>query len=166
MGRNERDGEGFAPGEGDELKVKDRRLFTADGQLRQELEEEDDAREEPRAERFEPSARSSVGRDRGDAADASGFEHRPIEEPRGVDFTMLLNAMVQPALIFLGEIPHPGTGKPEVNVEQAQIQIDLLDLLRVKCRGNLSAEEEGLLDRMLYQLRMLYVAQSQKSPGV
>jgi len=82
-----------------------------------------------------------------------------------VDFTMLLNAMVQPALIFLGEIPHPGTGKPEVNVEQAQIQIDLLDLLRVKCRGNLSAEEEGLLDRMLYQLRMLYVAQSQRSSG-
>ena len=38
--------------------------------------------------------------------------------------------------------------------------IDMLDLLRVKCRGNLSAEEEGLLERVLYQLRMLYVART------
>jgi len=155
MDRNERDREDSAPAEGEELKVKDRRLFTLDGELRQELGEEEE-REEPPAE--------LAGEEQVGASADPGFEHRPIEEPSGVDFTMLLNAMVQPALIFLGEIPHPGTGKAEVNVEQAQIQIDLLDLLRVKCRGNLSTEEEGLLDRMLYQLRMLYVAQSQKSP--
>ena len=40
------------------------------------------------------------------------------------------------------------------------MQIDLLDMLRIKCRGNLSSEEEGLLDRILYQLRMLYVTRS------
>jgi hypothetical protein len=33
-----------------------------------------------------------------------------------------------------------------------------LDLLRVKCRGNLSQQEESLLEQVLYQLRMLYVA--------
>jgi hypothetical protein len=77
---------------------------------------------------------------------------------------MLINAMAQPALIFLGEIPHPGTGQPEVNLEQARLQIDLLDLLRIRCRGNLTQEEEGLLERMLYQLRMLYVARSSQ-PG-
>ena len=77
---------------------------------------------------------------------------------------MLINAMAQPALIFLGEIPHPGTGRPEINLEQARLQVDLLELLHVKCRGNLSHEEEALLDRMLYELRMLYVARSQSPP--
>jgi hypothetical protein len=36
----------------------------------------------------------------------------------------------------------------------------MLDVLRIKCRGNLTAEEEGLLDRVLYELRMRYVSRS------
>ena len=83
-----------------------------------------------------------------------------MEEPEGVDFTMLINAMAQPALLFLGEIAHPSTGQPKLDLEQAQIQIDLLDMLRVKCRGNMTRDEEGLLERVLYQLRMLYVNRS------
>jgi len=77
---------------------------------------------------------------------------------------VLINAMTQPALIYLGEIPHPGTGKPVVDLEQARVQIDMLDLLRVKTRGNLSSEEESLLERVLYQLRMLYVSRSGAGP--
>ena len=109
-------------GDDTELKVTDRRLFTADGQLRDALGQE--------PEEEEPAAESSEA-----PGEEAGFERRPVEEPEGVDFTMLINAMAQPALIFLGEIPHPGTGKPEINLEQARLQIDLLDLLRVKCRG-------------------------------
>jgi hypothetical protein len=39
----------------------------------------------------------------------------------------------------------------------------MLDLLRVKCRGNLTATEEKLLERVLYQLRMSYVAKTGSS---
>jgi hypothetical protein len=77
---------------------------------------------------------------------------------------MLINAMAEPALLFLGEIPHPATGRPTVDLERARIQIDMLDLLRVKCRGNLTPEEESLLDRFLYQVRMLYVSRANQ-PG-
>ena len=73
---------------------------------------------------------------------------------------MLINAMAEPALLFLGEIAHPETGEPTVDLERARIQIDMLDLLRVKCRGNMTPEEDGLLDRILYQVRMLYVAKA------
>jgi hypothetical protein len=136
------------------LKVTDRRLFTADGELRSDVPEEPadaaDAPEEATAPDPETQSREA------------GFERRPVEEPKGVDFTMLINAMAEPALLFLGEIDHPGTGERTVDLERARIQIDMLDLLRVKCRGNLSAGEEGLLDRILYQLRMLYVA---RAPG-
>jgi hypothetical protein len=141
-------------GDDTELKVNDRRLFTADGELRDEPEDapvEDEPAVSSDTETPEPEAPGAE----------AGFERRPADEPENVDFTMLINAMAQPALIFLGEIAHPATGKPEINLEQARLQIDLLDLLRVKCRGNLTNDEEGLLDGLLYQLRMLCVARSQ-----
>ena len=158
-------------GDDTELKVIDRRLFTADGELRDGMEDsvEDEpavAREIPRPDP-EPPARQAGPDVQAPGAEA-GFERRPVNEPEGVDFTMLINAMAQEALIFLGEIAHPATGKPEINLEQARLQIDLLDLLRVKCRGNLTNDEEGLLDNLLYQLRMLCVARSkppEQPPG-
>lgn len=136
-----------------ELKVTDRRLFTADGQIRADVEQDERV--------DEPAAAEEAVRD-GAATGRAGFERQPVEEPAGVDFTMLINAMAEPALLFLGEIAHPSSGKPQVDLERARIQIDMLDLLRVKCRGNLSSEEEGLLDRILYQLRMLFVDRSNR----
>jgi hypothetical protein len=138
------------------IKVTDRRHFTSEGERRSEIDEDPEpaapaaeSRPEPEAQRQDESPR---------------FERRPLEEPEGVDFTMLINAMAQPALLYLGEIPHPATGQPAIDIEGARIQIDMLDLLRVKCRGNLSPQEEGLLESVLYQLRMRYVARSQ-TPG-
>ena len=90
----------------------------------------------------------------------AALERRPVEEPKGCDFTMLINAMAEPALLFLGEIPQPGSEEASVDLDRARIQIDMLDLLRVKCRGNLTPEAEGLLDRILYQVRMLFVSRS------
>ena len=152
----------------DELKVNDRRLFTREGVLRQDLvdaesgEQGDDEQGGGSSDvTSEPSAATEEASVAPEApAGEAGFQHRPLEEPEGVDFMMLINAMAQPALIFLGEAAHPGSGKPEVNLEQARLQIDLLDVLRIKCRGNMTVEEEGLLDRLLYQLRMLFVARS------
>jgi hypothetical protein len=147
-----------------ELKVTDRRLFHSDGQLREGARERQE--EEERQERAPRSeAPSGTRTERAEPPRRPGFEHRPLREPAEVDFTMLLNAMAQPALLFLGELVPPGSGEPRVDLEQARLQIDMLELLRVKCRGNLTAEEEGLLDRILYQLRMLYVARSSGGPN-
>jgi hypothetical protein len=130
------------------FKVTDRRHFTAEGTRRAPESgetEEPSSTPHPREERSPNEARP-------------GFEHRSLEEPDDVSFTMLINAMAQPALLFLGEIPHPGTGQPTVDPEKARLQIDMLELLRVKTRGNLSPQEETLLEQVLYQLRMVYVA--------
>ncbi|NIM00068.1 MAG: DUF1844 domain-containing protein [Acidobacteria bacterium] len=147
-------------GDDTELKVNDRRLFTADGELRDGAEEDSEPEEQAAAGETERPDPEPPGPE-------AGFERRPAEDHRDVDFTMLINAMAQPALIFLGEIAHPATGKPEVNLEQARLQIDLLGLLRDKCRGNLTNEEEGLLDGLLYQLRMRCVerANAPAPPG-
>ena len=142
-------------GQESEIKVTDRRMFREDGQLRQDVEPAEDSEEEV-GERTEPPA--------AEAAEGPGFQREPIEEPEGVDFTMLLNAMAQPALLYLGEMAAPGT-EPEIDLERARMHIDLLQLLQVKCRGNLTAEEDSLLDRILYQLRMIYVSRSGQPPA-
>ena len=130
------------------FKVTDRRHFTSEGEIRSGGASEPDAPESPPPPPEERSPRES----------RPDFEHRPLDEPEGVSFIMLINAMAQPALLFLGEIPHPATGQPTIDPEKAKLQIDMLELLRVKCRGNLSPQEETLLEQVLYQLRMLYVA--------
>ena len=150
MAKRERDS-GEAT-EQEQLKVFDRRLFTNDGELRSSIPKDD-----------ESSGTNEGGSERiPEPTPEREFEHRPVEEPQGCDFTMLINAMAEPALLFLGEIPRPGSDQPTVDLDRARIQIDMLDLLRVKCRGNLTPEEEGLLDRILYQLRMLYVARAKQ----
>ena len=160
MGRNERDEERGGGTESSGIKVTDRRLFTSEGTLRPEIHEVEEVPVPPAAAR-----RESAPADRDAETEESGFERRSLDEPAGLDFTMLINAMAQPALIYLGEIPHPGTGRPELNLEQARLQIDLLDILRIKCRGNLTDEEQSLLDRILYHLRMLYVNRSAQPQG-
>ncbi|HEX4825584.1 MAG TPA: DUF1844 domain-containing protein [Candidatus Polarisedimenticolaceae bacterium] len=137
------------------IKVTDRRHFTSEGERRADVEEEPEHGAPPAAARSEPEARRP--------AEEARFERRSVEEPEGVDFTMLINAMAQPALLYLGEIPHPATGQPTLDLEGARIQIDMLDLLRVKTRGNLTPQEEGLLESVLYQLRMRYVARTQSA---
>ena len=134
------------------IKVTDRRHFTPDGERRTEVEEEPEA-----------AAPAFAGPPAGDARREESepqFERRPVEDPEGVDFTMLINAMAQPALLYLGEVPHPATGQTTLDLEGARIQIDMLDLLRVKSRGNLTPQEESLLESVLYQLRMRYVART------
>jgi len=146
--------DGSKPG----IKVTDRRHFTPDGERRAEVDDE------PEAPLASPAAKAreieTPPRDAGTGGPQPKFERRPLDEPEGVDFTMLINAMAQPALLYLGEIPHPATGQPTLDLEGARIQIDMLDLLRVKCRGNLSPQEDSLLESVLYQLRMRYVARS------
>jgi len=131
------------------FKVRDRRHFTAEGERRsREADEVEEPAQPDHREQQTPKAARP------------GFDRRPLEEPPDVSFTMLINAMAQPALLFLGEIPHPGTGQPAVDPEKAKLQIDMLELIRVKTRGNLSPQEESLLEQVLYQLRMLYVARA------
>ena len=134
------------------IKVTDRRHFTLDGERRTDVDDDPDVAA-PVAAPQSPGATRKP-------ADEPKFEHRPLDEPEGVDFTMLINAMAQPALLYLGEIPHPATGQPTLDLEGARIQIDMLDLLRVKCRGNLTPQEDNLLESVLHQLRMRYVARS------
>lgn len=71
-------------------------------------------------------------------------------------FGALVNTLVTQALFYLGELAPQG-GEPVVNLDMAKHQIDTLNVLEQKTQGNLTEEEQKLLDTALYEVRMRYV---------
>lgn len=72
-------------------------------------------------------------------------------------FEMLLTTLATEALIALGQVPHPVTGKVEVKRNQAKFLIDTVDVLRQKTAGNLSNSEQQVIDSLLHQMRLVFV---------
>ena len=66
----------------------------------------------------------------------------------------------QNAALFLGQIPNPGTGEAEVNLDLARMFIDQLAMIQEKTRGNLTSEEAKVLSKALSNLQMAYVEAS------
>ncbi len=72
-------------------------------------------------------------------------------------FADLVVQQTNTALLLLGHIAHPETGKVMQDLETARLFIDQLEMLAVKTRGNLKREEDQLLQQSLMNLRMLFV---------
>ncbi len=72
----------------------------------------------------------------------------------------LLFSLYTHAQICLGFIPDPLSQKPQKDLQQAKYNIDMLDVLKEKTKGNLTKEEEQALDNILYELHMGFVEAS------
>jgi hypothetical protein len=73
-------------------------------------------------------------------------------------FEMLLTSLATEALIALGQMPHPLTGNMESSRDHAKYLIDTIEVLRDKTKGNLNGDESELLESILHQLHMAFVA--------
>ena len=71
-------------------------------------------------------------------------------------FTNFILLQAQSAGLFLGQIPHPGTGQASINLEAARSVLDSLEMLAEKTEGNLNEEEAKLLQSALLNLGTLY----------
>lgn len=80
-----------------------------------------------------------------------------VPEP---DFSFFITTLAVQASIALGAMPNPVTQKVEVNLSQAKLIIDTLGIIKDKTQGNLNAEEDSLLENMLYELRMQYLSKT------
>lgn len=81
-------------------------------------------------------------------------------------FEQMVHGHLQMAMMFLGRLANPQTGKVEtVNMEAAQIFIDQLEMLEAKTSGNLTNDEARLLSQALTTLRMTYVEVVGKGVG-
>ncbi len=77
--------------------------------------------------------------------------------PPKADFNFFITSLSLQAAIAMGFIDNPITNKKEENLPQAKFLIDTLAMLKEKTKGNLSNEENNLLENVLYELRIQYV---------
>ena len=157
------------------MKVTDKRMFTPEGELREEyrfLNEKSTspaAQEAPPARpatpapeaRSEPPPPAPPPREaprRAAEPEAAGRFDLPEMPPElgGPSFFDLVAILAEPIPIYLGDAPLPD-GQDATNLEMARLHIDLLDILRQKTAGNLTAQEAAFLEDLLYRLRVRYV---------
>ena len=79
------------------------------------------------------------------------------EEMLSARFAGLVMQQTNLALMLLGRVPSPETGKTVRDLESAKMFIDQLEMLEAKTRGNLDPQEEKLLGQSLTALRMAFV---------
>lgn len=77
------------------------------------------------------------------------------------DFIFFITTLSLQAAIDLGQVPNPATNKKEENLTQAKFIIDTLGMLKEKTKGNLTQEEGGFLENVLYELRVQYISKTQ-----
>ena len=140
------------------VRVVDRRGFTPEGERRQpDIPHEEHAHAAPLPP--PPAARAA-------AAEAPSAAPEPAQDPvSSAHFQNLIVNLARQAAANLGAARHPLTGQIEVDLEGAQQMIDLLQSLRQKTQGNLTADESDLLEGLIGDLQMQYVAVRSKKPG-
>ena len=77
-------------------------------------------------------------------------------------FDQLISSLVHSAWVYLGKIKNPMNDKLEKNVDQASVQIDMLDMLFKRMTGNLSEEEDKYLGHIIRELKMNFVEEKNK----
>lgn len=74
-----------------------------------------------------------------------------------IGFTDLVQVLASQALMYMGAVPDPQTGKAVVSPPMAKAHIDLLGVVEEKTKGNLTEDETSMVQGILYELRMQYV---------
>ena len=146
------------------MKVTDKRMFTDDGELREEYRflEQQKATAEPAAPGPDPGGGEAPDTPAVAAPDPSvdPYESSPAGAGRPAPGFMDLVAMLaEPIAFLLGDAQLPD-GQSAQDLPRARLQIDLLAVLQEKTRGNVSAEESAVVENLLAQLRMRYVEKS------
>ncbi len=160
------------------MKVTDRRMFTDDGELREEyrfLEQQKAGTAAPAAEQPPPVAEPDSAASAGEAP-AGGAEraasaapppgpgaaeapHMPPHGAQSPGFMDLVAVLAEPIAFLLGDAQLPD-GQSAQDLPRARLHIDLLAVLQEKTRGNVSEQETAVLEDLVAQLRMRYVEKS------
>lgn len=134
-------------------------MFTPDGRVREEYSAPEDSRpadiqppepppDPPRDPAPEPPLES------GNAAPR--LELPGTSAGLGPSFLDLVGVLTEPVAFYLGDEALPD-GRSMENLDMARLHIDLLDVLRQRTAGNLTGQEQAVLEDLLYRLRVRYV---------
>jgi Domain of unknown function (DUF1844) len=130
------------------FKVIDRRPFTAEGEIRKEVVEE----QEREAKREEVKEAKAAEKANTEATKAAADVPKKL-----VAFENLIRMIGSNAAMVLGAYADPNTGQPMVDPDAARELIDMLDALQQKTKGNLAPEESDMLLDLLGKLKLTYL---------
>ncbi len=140
----------------------------------------DDKEQKGQKEKIKVVDKRKVGREESDAGDDAPEPEAPAEKtnaappektdecgcgagfPEKMDFVTFIMSMSQTALLTMGCGPNPETGETCCDLRSSKYTIDILEVIQEKTKGNLTGEEERLLDRILTELRLMWVEKSKQ----
>ena len=143
-----------------ELKVTDKRIFTPEGDIREEFKTEIKPAEPQAAEPAEappppppkPSEPPKQQEKRDDRRSISDKATNP-ETP----FTDFIEPLIAQAYMSLGMLRNPYQPKPQIDATAARQMIEILTMLKEKTEGNLTADEDDFLSTHLGELKLAFV---------
>ena len=153
-----------------EIKVTDKRIFTAEGEIREEFREEIKAGDPfaakpPEKPPDKPAAPKEVPAERRQTPDPQpppGGERRnksiadKAQNP-GTPFADFVEPLIAQAYVSLGMLRDPYGQKPKVDVAAARQMIEILTMLKDKTAGNLTPDEDDFLSTHLGELKLAFV---------
>ncbi len=143
------------------LKVTDKRMFTADGELREEFVRRQESLNENRADSKEgaPSAPTAAPVEPALAppVESPTASEAPEGDPDAPSFTDLVRLLAENASIYLSESQSGDPQTAQQHLDLARLHIDMLGILQDKTRGNLTTDEHAMLENVVYQLRSGFV---------
>jgi hypothetical protein len=86
----------------------------------------------------------------------------PSEMLPEILFTNLVLDLSSAAMMALGKIPNPADNKIEINLDMAEMTIEMLSVLQLKTKGNLTDKEDALLTTTLTNLRLNFSKEAEK----
>ena len=136
------------------FRVIDRRPFTAEGELRKEVVEEEEREAKREAAQHPPAPPAEAAKPAAVAPSAETPKRSPA-------FENLIRMLGSNAAMVLGAYADPRTGEPVIDPESAREFIDMLDALREKTKGNLAPDEDSMLLDLLGKLKITYLEVNQ-----
>lgn len=106
-------------------------------------------------EKIDKDWENQTNKEKKDALDLNQPYHQPT-------FRIFLSSLSVQAMIALGKIENPITGKLEKNYSQTHFLIETLEIIKVKTKNNLTNEEEDLLNEYLLNLKTIYLEATKK----
>lgn len=88
----------------------------------------------------------------------------PSHHPREMSFSLFIQSLAHQAMMGMGIAPWPDSGLVKKELRLAKETIDIIALLKEKSKGNLTHDEQAMIDSLLYQLQVAYVEISTGAP--
>ncbi len=90
------------------------------------------------------------------ANDEAGEQRQSAQLPE-VTFSTFIWSLFSSSLVHMGEAPDPSSGQTRKDLALAKHTIDMIAMLKDKTKGNLSSDEQQMIDYILYEMRMKYL---------